>query len=65
MEGQASPAGDLAAGDIADIPKATWTFAPTPSISCYITALIAGPYDMVRDQVETRNGVVPLGKTSY
>jgi len=38
-----------------------WTFAPTPSISCYITALIAGPYDMVHDQVETRDGTVPLG----
>ena len=24
---------------------ATWAFAPTPRISSYITALIAGPYD--------------------
>ncbi|MEO8556650.1 MAG: aminopeptidase N [Actinomycetota bacterium] len=54
-------AGDPAAGDISDMPKATWTFRPTPSISCYITALIAGPYDVVRDEVKTRNGVVPLG----
>ena len=54
-------AGDIAAGVVADMPKATWTFTPTPSISCYITALIAGPYDVVRDEVKTRNGAVPLG----
>ncbi len=54
-------AGDLAAGDISEMPTATWTFRPTPSISCYITALIAGPYDVVRDEVKTRNGIVPLG----
>ena len=39
---------------------ATWTFAPTPSMSCYITALIAGPYDVVRDEVQTRKGPVPM-----
>ena len=33
----------------------------TARISSYITALIAGPYDEVRDSVETRGGVVPLG----
>jgi len=44
----------------ADVSSATWTFAPTPSISCYITALIAGPYDVVRDEVQTRKGAVPL-----
>jgi aminopeptidase N len=49
------------AGGTADSPVAVWAFTPTPSISCYITALIAGPYDVVRDQVETRNGTVPLG----
>jgi aminopeptidase N len=40
---------------------ATWTFAPTPSMSCYITALIAGPYDVVRDEVQTRKGAIPMG----
>jgi aminopeptidase N len=45
----------------AEVPGATWVFAPTPSISCYITALIAGPYDVVRDEVQTRKGAVPLG----
>src|SRR5450631_3155856 len=51
----------VAAGGIAEVPSAIWTFAPTPSMSCYITALIAGPYDVVRDEVQTRKGLVPLG----
>jgi aminopeptidase N len=50
-----------AGSDVETVPVATWKFAPTPSMSCYITALIAGPYDVVRDQVQTRNGAVPLG----
>jgi aminopeptidase N len=40
---------------------ARWEFAPTPTMSCYITALVAGPYAVVRDEVQTRKGVVPLG----
>lgn len=40
---------------------ATWAFEPTPPISCYITALVAGPYAVVRDEVQTRKGTVPLG----
>ena len=40
---------------------ATWRFAPTPRISSYITALVAGPYEVVRDSVSTRAGEVPLG----
>ncbi|SDP16184.1 aminopeptidase N [Pedococcus dokdonensis] len=40
---------------------ATWAFAPTARMSCYITALIAGPYAVVRDEVGTRRGTVPLG----
>jgi len=40
---------------------ATWHFAPTGPISSYITALVAGPYDVVRDTVTTRRGEVPLG----
>ena len=47
-------------GVAAEVPSSTWTFAPTPSMSCYITALIAGPYNVVRDKVQTRNGTVPL-----
>ncbi|WP_431841468.1 aminopeptidase N [Calidifontibacter indicus] len=41
-------------------PTATWTFSATPVMSSYITALVAGPYDVVRDSVTTRRGEVPL-----
>jgi aminopeptidase N len=40
---------------------ARWEFAPTPRMSSYITALVAGPYAVVRDEVQTRGGTVPLG----
>ncbi|WP_406831468.1 aminopeptidase N [Pedococcus sp. KACC 23699] len=38
-----------------------WEFPATARMSCYITALVAGPYAVVRDEVQTRKGVVPLG----
>ena len=38
-----------------------WDFAATPRLSSYVTALVAGPYDVVRDEVQTRAGTVPLG----
>ncbi|MEU3710702.1 aminopeptidase N [Streptomyces catenulae] len=39
-----------------------WTFAPTPRISTYITALIAGPYHSVHSTWEGSDGrSVPLG----
>ena len=39
----------------------TWTFAPTQVISSYITALIAGPYEVVRDFLTSRDGrTIPL-----
>ncbi|CAN7382589.1 aminopeptidase N [Knoellia sp. LjRoot47] len=40
---------------------ATWVFAPTQPISSYITALVAGPYDVVRDTLTSRKGEIPLG----
>ncbi|GAA3339584.1 aminopeptidase N [Curtobacterium pusillum] len=41
---------------------ATWTFAPTAKISSYITALVAGPYEVVRDELTSRDGrTIPLG----
>jgi len=41
---------------------ARWDFAPTPRISSYITALIAGPYSVWRDELVSANGqIVPLG----
>ncbi|MEW1955176.1 aminopeptidase N [Terrabacter sp. NPDC080008] len=57
-----SPTPEPQPAGVADgVERATWSFEPTKRISSYITALIAGPYDEVRDEVETRNGVVPLG----
>jgi len=49
------------AGVVDHTEVATWAFAPTKRISSYITALIAGPYDEVRDEVRTRAGTIPLG----
>ncbi|WP_067801167.1 aminopeptidase N [Actinomadura formosensis] len=40
----------------------TWHFLPTPQISTYITALVAGPYHVVRDEYRRDDGtVIPLG----
>jgi aminopeptidase N len=41
---------------------ATWGFEPTPRISSYITALIAGPYESTFSELTSASGrVVPLG----
>lgn len=41
---------------------ATWAFAPTPVMSSYITAIIAGPYEVVRSELTSRDGrTIPLG----
>ncbi|MGV9193197.1 aminopeptidase N [Microbacterium sp. MC2] len=48
----------VAAGD----GVATWTFEPTPRISSYITALIAGPYEATFAELTSASGrVIPLG----
>jgi len=40
---------------------ATWTFAPTPPLSSYVTAVVAGPYERVDDATTTGDGrAVPL-----
>lgn len=40
----------------------TWTFEDTPRISSYITALVAGPYHVVRSELQSSSGkTVPLG----
>ncbi|WP_206446468.1 aminopeptidase N [Agrococcus sp. KRD186] len=40
----------------------TWSFEPTPRISSYITALVAGPYSVVRSELTSSDGrVIPLG----
>jgi aminopeptidase N len=42
--------------------RATWTFEPTPRISSYITAIIAGPYEEVFSELTSASGrVIPLG----
>ncbi len=42
--------------------RATWAFEPTPVISSYITALIAGPYSEVRSELTSSDGrIIPLG----
>ncbi len=40
----------------------TWSFEPTPVISSYVTALIAGPYQSVRSELTSSSGrTIPLG----
>ena len=42
--------------------SATWVFEPTPILSSYVTALVAGPYEVVRSALTSRSGrVIPLG----
>ena len=41
---------------------ATWAFEPTPRISSYITAIVAGPYEATFSELTSSSGrVVPLG----
>ncbi len=41
---------------------ATWAFEATPRISSYITAIVAGPYQVVRSELTSSSGrVIPLG----
>jgi aminopeptidase N len=40
---------------------AQWEFAPTAVMSTYITALVAGPYHVVRDEYVGTYGSYPLG----
>jgi aminopeptidase N len=42
--------------------EATWVFPATPILSSYVTALVAGPYAVVRDELVSSDGrVIPLG----
>ena len=58
-----TPAGQ--AGEAADKPGediATWVFEPTPVMSSYITAIVAGPYHEVRSELTNADGrTIPLG----
>ena len=43
-------------------PSATWRFAPTPVLSSYVTAIVAGPYAVTRSTLTSRDGrEIPLG----
>jgi aminopeptidase N len=49
-------------GEILDETRSIWRFDPTPRLSSYVTALIAGPYTVVRDELTSSDGrVIPLG----
>lgn len=42
--------------------RSIWEFSPTPRLSSYVTALIAGPYQSVRSEYTSPEGwVTPLG----
>ncbi|WP_104118575.1 aminopeptidase N [Arthrobacter sp. B1805] len=42
--------------------NSTWYFDPTPVMSSYVTALIAGPYQSVRSELTSSDGrTIPLG----
>ncbi|MDF2808516.1 MAG: aminopeptidase, partial [Cellulosimicrobium sp.] len=45
-----------------DVEVARWAFEPTPRISSYITALVAGPYVVERSELTSSDGrTIPLG----
>ncbi|MBD8080599.1 aminopeptidase N [Cellulosimicrobium arenosum] len=45
-----------------DVEVARWSFGPTPRISSYITALVAGPYVVERSELTSADGrTIPLG----
>jgi aminopeptidase N len=44
-----------------DATTARWTFEPTPRLSTYITALVTGPYHVIRDEYVGPHGTYPLG----
>jgi aminopeptidase N len=51
-----------AADPVPGTDKAVWTFSPTPVLSSYVTALIAGPYDVITSDLTSRDGrAIPLG----
>lgn len=52
----------VAAGEKDGEAIAIWSFEPTPVLSSYITALVAGPYSVVRSELTSSDGrTIPLG----
>ncbi|GAB2448941.1 aminopeptidase N [Conyzicola lurida] len=42
--------------------SSVWTFAPTPVLSSYVTAIVAGPYEVTTSELTSSDGrVIPLG----
>ena len=57
-----APEPEPAGADDGGRPVATWHFPPTPRISTYLTAIVAGEYALVTDTHRTPSGqVIPLG----
>ncbi|WP_104111199.1 aminopeptidase N [Arthrobacter sp. N199823] len=51
-----------AAGEVDGVKTSVWHFEPTLTMSSYITALIAGPYENVRGELTSSDGrIIPLG----
>ena len=47
---------------LSGVDAAVWEFVPTPRISSYITALVAGPYAAVHSELTSADGrTIPLG----
>lgn len=45
-----------------DAGTATWSFAPTPRLASYVTAVVAGPYEGAAGSLTSRDGrEIPLG----
>jgi aminopeptidase N len=53
-----SPTPEPEAGDGA---TGVWRFTPTGRLSTYVTAIVAGPYHVVRDEYVGPHGTYPLG----
>ncbi|WP_298460596.1 aminopeptidase N [uncultured Cellulomonas sp.] len=50
------------ADDSAPVASAVWSFAPTPVLSSYVTAVVAGPYHRESGELTSSDGrTVPLG----
>jgi aminopeptidase N len=56
VSNQPTPEPTSTVGDLA-----RWDFGPTPRISTYITAIVAGPYHVVTDEYVGPHGAYPLG----
>ena len=50
------------AGEVDGVATGVWNFTPTPIMSSYITAIVAGPYHEVRSELTNGDGrTIPLG----